>query len=70
MATPYTTRPVVTTDYTVRPSFTKWIDYFRFNDWVSDNIFCDNEWNRITFISKSWFEPIDYWTQYTTRPVI
>lgn len=70
MTTAYTARTVPTTEYTARPSFVKWLDYFRYNDGVADNIVCTPAWDRITFISKSGFQEIDYWTQYSTRPVI
>lgn len=70
MTTSYTSRTKPTTSYTSRPKFIKWLDYFRYNDGATDNIVCTPDWDKITFISKSGSEQIDYWTQYTTRPVI
>lgn len=70
MATVWSNRTKPTTTRTGRPKFIKWIDYFRYSDQVDTQTLFDPDGNRMTFISNSWFESIDMWTQRTPRESI
>ena len=67
MPTTYTSRTRPSTSRTGRPKSTIWIDYFRYSDQSDIQTLYDNNWNRMTFISSSWFEEIDNKTQWTPR---
>jgi hypothetical protein len=70
MATERTGRTPVATERTGRTPSTKWVDYFRYSDQVDIQTLFDPDGNRMTFISSSGFEEIDFWTQREARPSI
>jgi len=60
MTTERTGRTPVTTERTGRTSSTKRVDYFRYSDQVDTQTLYDPDGNRMTFISNSGFESVDF----------